>query len=79
MIVTEMPPGFTVRRLSTAIRPVTLTVTVTLWPAARVPDDGDTVSVPIRLDGMAIDHGTGPPDAGSVRVPPFPVLSRIVR
>ena len=77
MIVTEIAPGFTVRWLSTASRLVMLRVTLTLWPAARVPEAGDTVSVPIKLDGSVIDHDTGPPEAVRMRVSPSPVLSWI--
>ena len=53
-------------------------VTRMLWPAAIVPDDGETVSWPIRLDGSEIDQLTGPPLALSVIVPPSSGVSTIV-
>ena len=71
-----MPPGFTVSWLSTDARPLTDRVTVTLWPDASVPAEGATVSLPIRLDGSAIDHVTGPPEAVRVILPPVTGLSR---
>jgi hypothetical protein len=56
----------------------TLRVTVTLWPAASVPDDGVTVSNPSSDVGSAIDQVTGPPFAVSVSVPPTSALSDTV-
>src|ERR1700677_4499559 len=76
--VTAMPPGLTASWLSTEARPLTDRATVALWPAASVPEDGETVSLPIRLEGSVIDHVTGPPDAVTVRLPPSSGLSTIV-
>jgi hypothetical protein len=58
--------------------PLTLTLTVALWPACRRPEDGATVSWPIRPDDSEIDHDTGPPEAVSVRVLPDSALTTIV-
>ena len=38
-------------------------VTVTLWPARSVPDDGDSDTFPIKLAGSAMDQETAPPCA----------------
>jgi hypothetical protein len=73
-----MPPGFTVSTLWTAISLVTMRETVTLWPDLSVPEDGDAVTLPSRLDDSKIDHVTGPPDAVNVRLPPLPGVSRIL-
>ncbi len=73
-----MPPGFTVSVLSSDATPLTLRVTVTLCPAASLPDDGETVTRPIRLDDSVMDHDTGPPEAVSVRLPPSSGLSTTV-
>jgi hypothetical protein len=72
-----MPPGFTVSWLSTEARPLTDRATVALWPAASVPEDGETVSLPIRLEDSVIDQVTGPPEAVTVRLPPSSGLSTI--
>lgn len=72
-----MPPGLTVSWLSTEARPLIDRATVALWPAASVPDDGETVSLPIRLADSVTDHVTGPPEAVTVRLPPSSGLSTI--
>ena len=64
--------------LSTEASPRTLIVTVTLLPALRVPEAGETVSSPSRLNGSEIDHDTGPPLAVSVNEPPSSGLSSTV-
>jgi hypothetical protein len=51
---------------------------VTLPPAFRVPDDGDTVREPSRVDGSEIDQDTGPPLSVSVSEPPSSGLSTTV-
>jgi hypothetical protein len=71
------PPGDTVSCESRLTRLVEI-VTCTLWPAVIVPDDGDTLSLPSRLDGSEIDQLTGPPLAVSVIVPPSSGVSTIV-
>jgi len=50
-------------------------VTVTLLPAASVPDAGDAVMDPSRLPGSEIDQETGPPLAVSVSDAPSSGLS----
>jgi hypothetical protein len=75
--VTAMPPGFTVSWLSTEARPLTDRATVALWPAASVPEDGEAVSLPIRLEDSVIDQVTGPPEAVTVMLPPSSGLSTI--
>lgn len=72
-----MPPGLTISTLCTAIRLVTLRETVTLWPDASVPADGEAITLPSRLDDSVMDHVTGPPDAVNVRLPPFAVAGVI--
>ena len=64
--------------LSTEARPLTERVTVTLCPDASVPEEGETSTLPIRLEGSVMDHVTGPPDAVRVRLAPVSGLSRIV-
>ncbi len=68
--MTRWPPGLTVSVVSREARPVTEIDTRALWPAASVPDDGATISLPSRLAGSAIDHETGPLRAVSVSVLP---------
>jgi hypothetical protein len=63
--------------LSTEARPLADRVTVTLCPDAIVPEDCESRTFPIRLDGSAMDHVTGPPDAVRVRLAPVIGLSRI--
>src|SRR5439155_632771 len=50
--------------------PLTLTLTVVLWPASRRPEAGATDNLPIRPEDSVIDHDTGPPEAVSPRLPP---------
>src|SRR6185369_12521190 len=86
---TTMPPGLMVswqpthtpppvrgtarpRRL-----PVTLTLTVVLWPASRRPELGVTDSWPIKPEDSVTDHDTGPPEAVSVRLAPDSALTTI--
>jgi hypothetical protein len=91
--VTVMPPGFTASRPSTLTAltvpraaatlwpdtvPLAPTETVALWPAASLPEDGETVTSPIRADDSVMDHVTGPPEAVRVRVPPSGGLSTMV-
>jgi hypothetical protein len=76
--VTVIPPGFTVSWLSTDAGLVTDRATVVLWPEASVPEEGETVTLPIRLGGSVMDHVTGPPEAVRVRVAPVRGLTRIV-
>jgi hypothetical protein len=76
-MVTAIPPGFTMSWLSTEARPLADRVTVTLCPDAIVPEDCESRTVPIRLDGSAMDHVTGPPDAVRVTFAPVIGLSRI--
>ena len=65
--------------VSSEASPVTLICTVTLSPAASVPEDGLTVSEPSSDDGSKIDQETGPPFAVSVSVPwPSRVSSTVV-
>jgi hypothetical protein len=88
-----MPPGFTASRPSTltaltvpraaaTLWPDTvslaLTATVALWPAASRPEDGETVTSPIRAEDSVMDHVTGAPEAVRVRVPPSGGLSTMV-
>ena len=73
-----MPPGFTMSWLCTETGLVTMRETVTLWPDASVPADGETVTWPSRLEDSAMDHVTGPPEAVSVRLPPRPGVSKIL-
>jgi hypothetical protein len=68
--VTWWPPGFTVSVVSSEASPLPEIDTVTLWPAASVPELGETVSSPSRLAGSEMDHETGPPSA--VRVSELP-------
>src|SRR5215469_7670043 len=63
---------------SSVTSPVTVMVTVVLSPALRMPDAGDTVSLPTRLAGSVIDQPTGPPLAVSVSEPPSTGLSTTV-
>jgi hypothetical protein len=64
------PPGFTVSCPSRATRLVEVTVTVTLFPAASVPADGDTLSLPTSAGPTVIEYAlTGPPSAVSVSFP----------
>ena len=60
----------TVSVVVSALSNDTLRCTVTLCPAASVPDDGVTVSSPSSDVGSEIDQVTGPPFAVSVSVPP---------
>jgi hypothetical protein len=73
-----MPPGSTVSWLASETRVVTRTETVTLCPAASVPEEGETATCPSRLPDAAMDQLTGPPDAVSVMLLPVTGLSRIV-
>jgi len=59
--------------------PLTLTLTVVLWPASRRPEFGATDSLPIRPEDSVTDQETGPPDAVSVRLAPDSALTTIVR
>jgi hypothetical protein len=63
-----VPPGLTDSSVSSDAVP--LTVTLVLFPAASVPDDGETVTSPRRLEGSVIVHCTGPFSAVSVMVEP---------
>src|SRR5208282_5378803 len=63
--------------LSTEARPPTERVTVMLCPDASVPEEGETSTLPIRLEGSVMDHVTGLPDAVRVRLAPVSGLSRI--
>src|SRR6266699_6538898 len=58
--------------------PLTLTLTVVLWPASRRPEAGATDSLPIRPEDSVIDHDTGPPEAVNRRLAPDSALSTIV-
>ena len=49
--MTGWPPGFTVSVVSSEASPLTEIDTVTLWPAASVPELGETISSPSRLAG----------------------------
>jgi hypothetical protein len=62
MTGTRLSPGLTVITEST-LATVVLIFTVTLCPAASVPEVRDRRTVPIRLDGSEIDQVTGPPVA----------------
>jgi hypothetical protein len=73
---TVIPPGCTVSCPPTVSRSLAVTVTVVLEPDASVPDDGDTVSPPIRACDSMMDQFTGPFDAVRVRVAELPTLSR---
>jgi hypothetical protein len=90
---TTMPPGLTVSWQPTHTPapvpvtarlarpwspPLTLTLTVVLWPAGRRPEAGATDSLPIRPEDSVMDHDTGPPEAVSLRLAPDSALSRIV-
>ena len=75
---TVMPPGFTVSALSRETRLMIRRETVTLCPAASVPEDGETATWPIRLEDSAMDQVTGPPEAVSVMLPPRTGLSSTV-
>ena len=68
--MTGWSPGFTVSVVSREASPLTEIDTVVLWPAASVPELGETISSPSRLDGSEMDHDTGPPSA--VRVIELP-------
>jgi hypothetical protein len=88
--VTLIPPGFTVSwqpthaptelpRAASAVTPLAaLRVTVVLRPASSRPDEGATVTLPIRAPDSVMDQVTGPPEAVSVRVPPSSGLSTMV-
>ena len=66
--MTVVPPGFTDSWVSSDALP--LTVTLVLFPDASVPDDGETVTSPRRLDGSVIVQRTGPFSAVSVITEP---------
>src|SRR5262249_34849260 len=53
-------------------------VTWVLCPAASVPDAGDTISLPTKLDGSEMDHDTGPFSAVRVSAPPPDTVSTMV-
>jgi hypothetical protein len=76
--VTVIPSGFTVSRLSSDATPLTSRTTVTLCPDASRPEDGKTISLPIKPDDLVMDHDTGPPEAVRVRLLSRCGLSRIV-
>jgi hypothetical protein len=93
MTETTMPPGLTVswqpthtpaplpvtaRLARPRSPPLTLTLTVVLWPASRRPEAGATDSLPIRPEDSVMDHDTGPPEAVSLRLAPDSALSTIV-
>ena len=78
MTVTVIPPGSRVRYPPAVIRLPTVTVTVVLVPAARVPDDGETDTAPIRPCDSVMDQVTGPPEALRVRVAELPGSGLIV-
>ena len=63
-----IPPGSRVSCPPAMSRSVGVTVTVALAPAASVPDDGATVSSPIRPWDSVMDQLTGPFEAVRVRV-----------
>ena len=70
MTVTAWPPGLMVIVVATDARPLTVIVIVAFWPACSVPDEGDSVSLPSRLDDSVADQFTGPPTAVIVIEPP---------
>jgi hypothetical protein len=93
MTETTMPPGLivswqpthtpaalpvTARLARPRSPPLTLTLTVVLWPASRRPEAGATDSLPTRPEDSVIDHDTGPPEAVSLRLAPDSALSTIV-
>src|SRR6266700_5432540 len=93
MTETTMPPGLmvswqpthapapapvTARLARPRSPPLTLTLTVVLWPASRRPEAGATDSLPIRPEDSVMDHDTGPPEAVSLRLAPDSALSTIV-
>ena len=58
--------------------PLTLMLTVVLWPASRRPEAGATETVPIRPEDSVMNHDTGPPEAVSLRLAPDSALTTIV-
>ena len=76
--MTVIPPGFTASRPSSDATPLTSRTTVTLCPDASRPEDGETISLPIKSDDSVMDHDTGPPEAVRVRLLSRCGLSRIV-
>jgi hypothetical protein len=76
--VTVIPPGSRVKYPPAVIRLPTVTVTVVLVPAARVPADGETDTAPIRPCDSVMDQVTGPPEALRVRVAELPGSGVIV-
>jgi hypothetical protein len=85
--VTVMPPGLTVS-VQPAHAPtpaarapsgeLALTVTVVLCPDASVPDAGDTVTCPSRLEDSEIDQLTVPNEAFRVSGLPFRPITIVV-
>ena len=86
--VTVIPPGFTVSvqpahaPTPTADRApsglLAVTVTVVLWPEASVPDAGDTVTCPSRLEDSEMDQLTVPNEAFRVSGLPFRPITIVV-
>lgn len=73
-----VPPGWTVRVVSRLARLEVPIVMVVLAPAARCPDERETVTEPRRLARSEIDQSTGPPSAVSVIFPPSKGVSSTV-
>ena len=61
--VTISSPGLIVSAVSRVASPVTVTVIVTLCPAAREPEVCDRLTLPRTPDGTEMDQFTGPPFA----------------
>lgn len=76
--MTVWPPGLIVSCEPTLATPVPVTVIVALWPAARVPDCGDTATLPSSPDGTEMDQLTGPPFAVRVNEPLDPTVSAML-
>ena len=76
--VTVWPPGEIVSGSLSAASPFPVTVIVTLWPAARVPEVWERLTPPSSWDGAEMDQLTGPPCAVSVNEPlPSPTIEML--
>lgn len=68
---TPLPPPVRASARRPPSRLLALTVTVALWPEASVPELGETVTLPTRLEDSVMDQLTDPDAAVRVSVLPF--------